>query len=91
MNSTAVPAPAPGYVLEELDGELLLFEPQSGRIVQTNATAALVWGLCDGRRTLAEITALLAAAYPAQAVEVAADVPRVAAELLELGVLRHEA
>lgn len=91
LNSSAVPAPAPGFTLEELDGALLLFEPDSGRIVHTNPTAALVWGLCDGRRTLAQIVALLTDAYPAQAGEVASDVPRVVDELLELGALRLRA
>ena len=84
---TAVAVPTPGYVLEELDGKLMLFDPASGRIVQANATAALVWGLCDGSRTLGEITELLAA-YLGQEAGVRADVPRIVRELLESGALR---
>jgi len=87
MRGTAVPRPARGYVLEELDDELVLFEPDSGRVVQANVTAALVWGLCDGRRSVAEIADLLAAAYPGQEAGVRADVPRIVAELAVLGAL----
>jgi len=49
----SVPSPDPGFVLEELDEELLIFNPQNGRILELNATAALVWQLCGGSRTVA--------------------------------------
>lgn len=58
------PLPAPGYHIETLDGELLLFHPAGQTILHTNQTGALVWGLCDGRRSIAEMIRILTAAYP---------------------------
>jgi hypothetical protein len=39
-----------------------------------NSTASLIWGLCDGQRTVQDIIALLSAAYEPAAAAVAADV-----------------
>lgn len=73
------PARAEGYSVEELDGELLLFSPASGSVIALNQTAALVWNLCDGSRTVEEIAALIAAAYPDAAAEIPGDVADVVA------------
>lgn len=80
----SVPSPDPGFVLEELDEELLLFHPQNNRILELNATAALVWQLCDGSRTVAQISKLLADAYPQDAGTIAQDVQRILEELNKL-------
>ncbi|MCB8983021.1 MAG: PqqD family protein [Ardenticatenaceae bacterium] len=86
VNLQQRPLPAPGYHIESLDGELLLFNPASDQILQTNQSGALVWQLCDGRRTIADITALLAAAYPDAAAAITDDVPAILA-----GFARHGA
>ena len=82
-----VPLPDPGFVLEELDQELLLFHPQDGRLLELNATAALVWQLCDGVRTVAVISGLIADAYPQDAASIAQDVPDILVELNKLGAV----
>ena len=51
-----------------------------------NRTAALIWYLCDGRRTVEQILGLLRDAYPEARSEIDADVRRV----LQL-FLDHEA
>ncbi len=81
------PLQTPGYHIEALDGELLLFNPASDQILQTNQSGALVWQLCDGHRTLAEITDMLAAAYPDDAAAIAADVPEILAEFARHGAI----
>jgi hypothetical protein len=68
-----------GYSVEELDGELLLFNAASANVIALNETAALVWNLCDGSRTVEEIGALIAAAYPESAAEISGDVAEVVA------------
>ncbi|MCK6546407.1 PqqD family protein [Myxococcota bacterium] len=68
------PARAPGLAHAELDGELVLVHADGGHVVYLNATAALVWSLCDGERTVAEIVALLGEAYPDAAARMASDV-----------------
>jgi hypothetical protein len=53
-----------GVLLEEIAGEFVFFDPASSQISYGNATAALVWRLCDGTRTPEDIAALLSDAYP---------------------------
>ncbi|MCB0191328.1 MAG: PqqD family protein [Anaerolineae bacterium] len=62
------------YHLEELDGELLLFHPGQTTIIACNPTASLIWQLCDGQRTTAEIVALLQTAFPEAAEMIPAEI-----------------
>lgn len=68
MNETAVqrriPVPAAHVEAEVIDNEVVLYHPRLTTAVHLNATAAMVWGLCDGTRTVADIVALLEASYP---------------------------
>jgi hypothetical protein len=43
-------------------------------VVYCNQTASLIWHLCDGTHTAAEISALLNEAYPEAAMSIPADV-----------------
>jgi len=71
---TKRPRPAPGYQIELLDGEIILFHPASMKVMHSNRTGALIWQLCDGQRTVTEIIQLLSAVYPESAKEIQADV-----------------
>ncbi|MGI5863471.1 MAG: PqqD family protein [Myxococcales bacterium] len=45
-----------GVETEELpSGETVVFHPESGVAVVLNPMGGVVWGLCDGRRSAAEI------------------------------------
>lgn len=68
------PRPQPVWQAEQMDDELLLFRPSDGRVVYCNPTAGLVWRLCDGERTVGEMIALLAEAYPQAAMTLPTDV-----------------
>lgn len=68
------PQPVPGYQIETLDGEIILFHPAKTKILYGNPSSALIWRLCDGRRTVAEIVQLLSAAYPEMAQNIETDV-----------------
>jgi len=46
-------------IWEELDGGALLIDTKSGTRWTLSAAAAAAWKLCDGQRTLAEMTRLL--------------------------------
>jgi hypothetical protein len=75
MSETKRPAPAAGYQVETLDGEIVLFHPASSKILHSNPSGALIWQLCDGQRTVTEIVALIQEAYPdAGPGEIEADV-----------------
>jgi hypothetical protein len=45
--------------------ETVFFDEKNGRVVSVNVTAAAVWYLCDGRRTVSDIARELASAFPA--------------------------
>ncbi len=74
--------------MEELDGEILLCHAETDVVVQCNATAGLVLGLCDGRRTVGEIVAALEDAYPEDREHIGPDVIAAVDGLLGAGVLR---
>lgn len=44
-----------GLVIEEIDGELLIYDLDNHRSHCLNPTAALVWKRCDGKTSAAEI------------------------------------
>ena len=54
----------PDYGLVELDGRLYLRPASGDRGFRVNATFALVWRLCDGQHSLAEILDLLVECFP---------------------------
>jgi hypothetical protein len=62
------------YRLEEIDGELLIYHPTESNVVYCNQTASLIWHLCDGTHTTAEINNLLSDAYPEAATSIPVDV-----------------
>ena len=71
------PRQAAGYQMadqEAMDGELVLFHPATQQILYSNPTGAVIWGLCDGQRTVSEIIQLLGEAYPDSSADIAADV-----------------
>lgn len=81
------PRRKPGYCLESLDNEMLLFHPAQASILYCNETASLIWQLCDGRRTASEITALLAAAFPEAAQTIPDDVQAALQQLVQHGAI----
>jgi hypothetical protein len=81
-----IPAPAADVEMEVVDGEVLLYHPQQTRAVYLNPTAAVVWGLCDGSRSVREIIRVVGEAYP-DADSVTDDVLATLNQLQESGVL----
>ena len=61
---TLIPQVKSNFELEEIDGELLLYSPQSTRSIYMNSTASIIWRLCDGKLTVGEIVSLLKEAFP---------------------------
>jgi hypothetical protein len=81
-----VPASARDVEMEIVEGEVLLYDPQYTCAVYLNATAALIWGLCDGKRSIAEIIRLIGESYP-DAGDPTREVIAALSELRESGVL----
>jgi pyrroloquinoline quinone biosynthesis protein D len=64
MDVNSVPIPDKEFSLEELDNELLLYHPTKTTTVYMNETASIIWRLCDGKRSIDEITELIKESYP---------------------------
>lgn len=58
-----------GLAIEELDGELLIYDLDSDRAHCLNGEAAAVWKLCDGSRSLAELATAVAPKAPEEIAE----------------------
>ena len=87
MKPTQHPTRQPGYRLEELDGELLLYHLDQTQIISCNQTASLIWQLCDGSRSVAEITQLLIEAYPEAEADIRRDVADTLAQFAQHGAI----
>ena len=74
MMDSRRPYPVTGYQLEVLDDELIVFHPAGMKVLHSNQSGTLIWQLCDGQRTVADIVALLRAAYPEADAEIETSV-----------------
>lgn len=72
-----------GFLLERIDGEVSVYHPTLTTAVYLNETGALIWELCDGRRTVAEIIGILNDQYPGNEAQIADDVKSVISRLVE--------
>lgn len=74
MNNDQVPRKVEEFQIEEIDGELLLYNAGSTETIYLNEPAAIVWYLCDGERSVGEITGLLTESYPDASEGIESDV-----------------
>lgn len=87
MDKAWKPRRNPRYKGESLDGEELIYDLELTRIVYCNQTAALIWRLCDGERSVQELIALLSEAFPEAAENLVDDVEEALLELKREGAL----
>lgn len=65
----------------------VLLNVTDGQYYALNEVGGLVWDLCDGRRSMAEVVAEVGQQYDGEPAEVRADVLLLAQELLTAGLL----
>ncbi len=87
MVDTKRPCKAPDYQMEMLDDEIILFHPSSKAIFYSNTTGALIWGLCDGQRTVADISEVLSNAYPDSTPQITEDVQQTLQKFAQHGAI----
>ncbi len=87
MEPTAKPLQTPGFLLEELDGELMLYSVATTRILALNQSAALIWRLCSGHYTIHEIAAALGDTYPEHTSQIRRQVEELLTLLLANGAI----
>ena len=85
------PRPRAAVTTLPLDDELVLYEPESGQAHVLNPTAAHIWTLCDGERTVEAVSEALAAAYGVDYARASADVRTLISGLVEAGLLVSDA
>jgi coenzyme PQQ biosynthesis protein PqqD len=85
---SSVPIPRDGIEFAELEGESVLYDHEKMAMVYLNESASVVWRLCDGHRTVADIIDAIAQAFPDQANEVSLDVPETIEFFAQQGVLQ---
>ena len=81
------PAPANGLDVHEVEDGFVVFDASTDRVHYLNPTATVVFSLCDGTRTTAEIAELVRSAWDLDTPPVD-DVAACVAQLRDEGVLR---
>jgi hypothetical protein len=87
LSNNKKPMREPGFRLENMDNESLLFNPKTTNILFLNESASLVWQLCDGQRSIAEIVALITRAYPEAGGSIQKDVEETIGLFIDNGVV----
>ena len=91
MDTNKIYARAPECLLEDMDGELLLYNPTTATTLHLNDSSAVIWELCDGERSVGDIVGALQEVFPKQAEQITADVDQVITDLLQKSVLQEVA
>jgi hypothetical protein len=86
----SIPTQRRDYIIRQMDGETLLYRHSLKKTIYLNETAAAVWQLSDGVRTVKQVADMLADAYPETRAEVIADVNDAIDALYREGALRLE-
>jgi hypothetical protein len=60
--------------MEELDDEILLYNPTNNKTLYINKSASIIWQLCDGRQSVQDIITMIQEAYPGNEAELESDV-----------------
>ena len=78
----------PDVIVEEMDdNEILLYSPTTHKAIHLNATAAVIWKLCDGSRNVRDVVDCLGTQFPDAKVGMTNDIKAAIDQLLCDGVL----
>ncbi|MCI5163991.1 MAG: PqqD family protein [Candidatus Electrothrix sp. AX5] len=78
----------PDYLLERIDNEVAVYHPTLTTSLYLNETGGLIWALCDGQRSTADIIDILGEIYQESRQQVAKDVINIIARLVENNIAR---
>jgi len=84
MDLTAIPALAEGAIYRTLDNEAVILNVDDGHYYVLNETATAIWNLCNGRRSLQDIAALLCGEYDVSPESARASVIRLMSDLVQV-------
>jgi hypothetical protein len=86
LSPTTTLAKSPGVLAQQMqptDSTLVLLNPQSGEYYTLEAVGPRVWQLCDGKRTISEIAAIIAEEYDQSPQVIADDVLELLKDLMD--------
>jgi hypothetical protein len=83
----ARPEPKAGLVVQPVDGEVVIYDPEADALHHLEPTAAAVWTLLNGNRSVRAVAADLADVYGAAEESVRLDVLELAKVMHERGLL----
>lgn len=83
MNTDKTVRLRPNYLLERIDGEITVYHPTLTTSIYLNQTGALIWELCDGKKTIPDIVTILAGLYPESREQIDQDVRNVIRKLID--------
>jgi len=78
----------PDYLLERIDNEVTVYHPTLTTSLYLNETGGLIWELCDGQRSTADIIEILGGVYQESRQQVAEDVMNIIARLVDNNIAR---
>ena len=78
---------SPSLVVEEMDEEILLYRPSTHKAIHLNGTAAVIWRLCDGTRTVKDLVECLGTEFPTEKSTIALEVQETIDLLIRDGAL----
>lgn len=83
MNKSLVYKQVDECLLEDMDGELLLYNPNNATTLHFNGPSSVVWELCNGTNSVHQMIEAVAEAYPDQADQIEGDIIAALNEFLE--------
>jgi PqqD family protein of HPr-rel-A system len=87
MNTHNKPRRKKGLVIDEIDADLLVYDPKSDHLHLLNATASTIWELCDGSRASQEIVEEIVKHFSSENHDIKAQVEGALQQLYEKGLI----
>lgn len=81
------PKRSPSALWREVEGNAVLFHEETGRAFALSSTATRIWKLCDGSRSLDDISSTLAGLHGGDSEDLAGQVKKLASGLCQAGFL----
>ncbi|MCI5165453.1 MAG: PqqD family protein [Candidatus Electrothrix sp. GM3_4] len=78
----------PDYLLERIDNEVAVYHPTLTTSLYLNETGGLIWELCDGQRSTVDIIEILGEIYQESQQQIAGDVMKIIALLVDNDIAR---
>lgn len=83
MNKTTIYKQVDECLLEDMDGEFLLYNPNNATTLHLNGPSSVAWELCNGENSVQQMVDGVCTAYPDQAAQIEGDIMAVLGEFLE--------